>query len=123
MRISNSPLLVCIALLLARPVCAQAPYDGSYVGYLANFSASLSNSSQGCMTFDAPPPVMISDGHAQVSWNDKTLKGDVTEDGALILIMRTGRSEKFVGQIDANGFLRGQYSGPCAYSLAWERKH
>jgi len=121
MRIFNGLTLGCVAFLLARPVFAETPYDGRYVGYFANFSASLSTSSRGCPTLDAPAPFMMSDGHAHVSWNNKTLQGDVTEDGALILIMHSGRSEKFVGRIDADGFLRGQYSGPCAYSLGWER--
>jgi hypothetical protein len=63
----------------------------------------------------------MANGHVQVMWDEKSLEGDITEQGALI--MRSGAAAKFVGQIDPDGILRGQYSGPCIYSLSWQRTH
>jgi len=62
----------------------------------------------------------MADGHVLVRWDDKNLKGDITKQGALI--MHTEADAKFVGKIDPDGILRGQYSGPCVYNLSWQRR-
>jgi hypothetical protein len=107
------------ALVLAGPVCAETPYDGTYIGLMAKF-ISMSNASHGCPTFDTPAPFTVADGHVLIRWDDRDLKGEITKQGELM--MRTEAAAKFVGKSDPDGILRGQYSGPCVYSLSWQRR-
>jgi hypothetical protein len=120
------PMFAAIAFFaVAMPAVAQAQattaFDGSYGGVSAAFSGAMGSSSRVCPNFAAPARLTIAGGHARVKWGDDTLQGDVTPQGALT--MRTASAgSRFDGQIDAQGMLRGSYTGFCAYALVWQKR-
>jgi hypothetical protein len=125
--LTHAYMLTTVAFsVMATPIAARAQataaFDGSYSGVSAALSGAMGSASRSCPNFAAPAPLTIASGHARVKWGDDTLQGDVTPQGALTMRLGSGGG-RLDGQIDAQGALRGSYSGYCAYALVWQRRH
>jgi hypothetical protein len=117
-------LCVLAGVALPMPLAAQgAAFDGTYAGVtLEKAEQKGSMGIRTCPTFRSPPRALsIAGGVARFPWGpDNMLEGSVTPQGALV--MRTPHGQRFDGQIDAQGTVRGQITGTCTYSIVWQKK-
>jgi hypothetical protein len=111
--------------LLGTPVAAQAPapataFDGRYVGVSIEVSKSGSHPGRCPATSGRPAPLVISNGVVRTpgkGW----WEGTVSSQGAVV--MHNPNSLRVDAQIDAQGNVRGQYSGPsCILTYVWRRQ-
>ena len=117
-------LLAIPASALATPVAAQAPapttaFDGKYVGVSRESSKAGSTPGAKCLPRGVPDTLTITNGVVRSkvypSW-----EGAVNPQGALV--MRSTSSMRVDAQIDPQGTIRGQYSGPaCIYTYVWQK--
>jgi hypothetical protein len=124
-----------LALMLS--AAAQSPqatsaFDGTYVGVSAENKSSGNTLGGGrartqgyagaraCQDSRAPARLTITNGHAEVSWGDRMLEGQVTPQGALT--MSTGYGQRFEGRIDDQRVVKGQVVGYCVYNVTWRKQ-
>jgi opacity protein-like surface antigen len=118
-------LLVTATMMVATPVAAQTTtaFDGGYAGVSLEKAAEKGMSGRKtCPMFRSPPAALsIAGGVARFPWGqDNMLEGSVTPEG--VLVMRTPHGQRFDGQIDAQGAIRGQVTGVCSYSMVWQKR-
>lgn len=117
------PALAVIGLSL--PVAAQTPapitaFDGRYVGVSIEVSSSGSNPGHCPAVNGKPAPLVITNGNVRTpgkGW----WEGTVSPQGAVV--MHNPNSIRVDAQIDAQGTVRGQYSGPsCITTYVWRKQ-
>jgi hypothetical protein len=121
-------LVTIAAFALPMPAAAQAPapaptttaFDGVYFG-----SRTLEEAYEGkswvhfCLTTRTIAPLTIVNGIAGTQWGGTT-EGSVSPQG--VLVMRAPLGQRFDGQIDSQGTIRGRMnSGFCSYQLVWQK--
>jgi hypothetical protein len=118
-------LLTIMPFALAAPAAAQAPapttaFDGRYVGVSIEISKSGSHPGRCPAENGRPTPLIITNGVVRTP--GKTWwEGTVSPQGAII--MHKPNSLRVDAQIDAQGTIRGQYSGPaCITTYVWRRQ-
>jgi hypothetical protein len=125
-------LLGCATLLLtimifvsAVPVAAQAPapttaFDGRYLGVSIEVSKSGSHPGRCPAVNGKPPPLVIKSRDVRTpgkGW----WEGTVSPEGAVV--MHNPNSLRVDAQIDAQGTIRGKYSGPsCILTYVWRKQ-
>jgi hypothetical protein len=118
-RISLAATLVAIALPAAAQ--AQAAFDGTYAGVSATLGGTMSGRrANACPESFVPAPLTISGGHAQTKWGAEPMEGTVSPQGAVV--MHSALSGRLEAQIDAQGGVKGGYSGACFYAVVWQRR-
>ena len=118
-------LTIVAATVLTMPVAAQAPaptttaFDGTYAGVSADVSKSTAHGRQ-CPRESVPDALSIKNGAIRSKGGDRW-KGTVTQQGGLVI--RNKRSMRVDAQIDAQGTISGQYSGPaCMVIYVWRKQ-
>jgi hypothetical protein len=110
-------------LALATPVAAQAPaptaYDGTYAGVSMDVTKATPESTN-CPRGGVPAPLTISNGTVKPP-SGKGWTGTVSPEGALVI---TNQYAMHVhAQIDPQGVVAGQYSGPqCIVKYVWRKQ-
>ena len=110
------------------PTNTTPTFDGTYTGVtVQNVAGGSITPGGGVASINCPnytvaslPPVIISNGLAQLQAIGLTFQGYVTPQGALR--MSSGVGQTFQGQIDNRNVLSGQVLGRCAYDLSWQRR-
>jgi hypothetical protein len=117
-------LSVLAACAFAMPTGAQAPtpattaFDGVYKG-VSRESSAYAEARQQCPPGpSAPDALTITNGIARTA---EGLEGTVSPQGGLVL--RTPRSFRIDGQIDAQGTIRARGSGTrCTVTYVWQKQ-
>ena len=120
---SASPVLTPASYALGSAASTTAAFDGTYTfTAVRNISrgGALRDPGEGqtCPDYTASP-LVISKGLAQFDVRNIRFQGYVTPQGSLA--MSTGVGQKFVGQIDPQGVIKGSVTGGCAYDASWQR--
>ena len=119
-------LLTIAALTLATPVAAQAlaptttTFDGRYVGISIEVSKAGSNAGRCPAVNGKAAPLVITNGVVRTpgkGW----WEGTISPQG--VVVMHNPNSLRVDAQIDAQGTIRGQYSGPaCITTYVWRKQ-
>ena len=118
-------LLTIAASGLAMPAAAQAPapttaFDGKYVGVSRESSKAGSSPGAKCQPNGVPAPLTIRNGLIGKP-GSKGWEGTVNPQGGLT--MRSASTPRVDGQIDSQGTLTAQYSGPaCITTFVWRKQ-
>jgi hypothetical protein len=118
-------LLMTAASALAMPAAAQAPapttaFDGKYVGVSRESSKAASSPAAKCLPIGVPAPLTIRNGVIGKPGGEGW-EGTVSPQGGLT--MRNANSLRVDGQIDPQGTLTAQYSGPaCIMTFVWRKQ-
>jgi hypothetical protein len=118
-------LLAILGLAVAMPASAQAPapttaFDGKYVGVSRQSSKSGSNPGAKCTPNGVPAPLRIKNG-VIAGAGSGGWEGSVSPQGRFM--MRNARSARIDGQIDPQGNIKAQYSGPvCIVTYVWRKR-
>jgi hypothetical protein len=122
----RAALLLSIAASgLAMPAAAQAPppttpFDGKYVGVSRESSKAGSSPGAKCQPNGVPAALTIRNGLIENA-GGKGWAGTVNPQGGLT--MRSASTPRVDGQIDSQGTLIGQYSGPaCITTFVWHKQ-
>jgi hypothetical protein len=127
-----SILLAFVACILVTPAAAQAPaptttvFDGAYLGVSRTFEEATVPAHEGrtwthfYSSYGLPAPLTIVNGVARTQWVG-TAEGSVSPQGALAI--RNQRFSRVDAQIDPQGTVKGQYSGPgCTTMFVWRKQ-
>jgi len=118
-------LLTIAASGLAMPAAAQAhapttAFDGKYVGVSRESTKAGSSPGAKCQPNGVPAPLTIRNGLIG-SRGSKGWEGTVNPQGGLT--MRSASTPRVDGQIDPQGTLTAQYSGPaCITTFVWHKQ-
>jgi hypothetical protein len=119
-------LLTVVVFASAAPAAAQTSsppsgFDGRYVGVSIEVSKSASKARGHCPAANGKPaPLVITDGIVRTAGKE-WWEGTVSPQGAVV--MHNPNSLRVDAQIDAEGTVRGQYSGPsCISTYVWRRQ-
>jgi hypothetical protein len=110
---------------LGTPVAAQAPapttaFDGRYVGVSIEVSNSGSHPGRCPAVGGKPAPLVITNGVVRTP-GEGWWEGTVNPQGAVV--MHNPKSLRVDAQIDTQGTIHGQYSGPsCITTYVWRRQ-
>ena len=116
-----------VSYAMGSPANTTPAFDGKYMGLTVqnvaggSITPGASTASVSCPNYTASslPPVIISNGLAQLQAIGLTFQGYATAQGALR--MSSGVGQTFEGQIDNRNVLSGQVVGRCAYNLSWQK--
>jgi hypothetical protein len=119
-------LMTIMVLASAVPAAAQSPaptpsgFDGRYVGVSIEVSKAGSNAGRCPAANGKPAPLVITNGVVRTpgkGW----WEGTVSPQG--VVVMHNPNSLRVDAQIDAQGTIRGQYSGPaCITTYVWRKQ-
>jgi hypothetical protein len=118
-------LLTLMISASAAPAVAQTSsspsgFDGRYVGVSIEVSKSGSNPGRCPAVNGKPAPLVITNGVVRTpgkGW----WEGTVSPQG--VVVMHNPNSLRVDAQIDAQGTIRGQYSGPaCITTYVWRKQ-
>ena len=117
-------LLALAVIGLSLPVSAQTPattaFDGRYLGVSIEVSNSASHPGHCAPVGGRPAPLVITNGVVRTpgkGW----WEGTVSPQG--VIVMHNPNSLRVDAQIDAQGTIRGQYSGPsCINTYVWRKQ-
>jgi hypothetical protein len=118
--------MVAAACAIAMQAAAQAPpptttaFDGKYAGVSRESSKAGSNPGAKCPPSGIPAPLTIKNGVFGTS-GGQGWEGTVSPLGALV--MHNGGSMRVDGQIDSQGTISANYSGPaCIVTYVWRKR-
>ena len=113
------------ACVLAAPVAAQTPspttaFEGRYVGVSIEVSSSGSNAGHCAPANGRPAPLVLANGVVRPP-GTQWWTGTVNPQGAIV--MHNPNSMRVDAQIDAQGTIRGEDSGPsCINTYVWRKQ-
>jgi hypothetical protein len=117
-------LVTVAGLALAMPVAAQAPapataYDGTYAGVSMDVTKANPEATH-CPRGGVPAPLTINNGVVKPA-SGKGWTGTVSPDGSLVI--QNQYAMHVHAQIDPQGMVTGQYSGPqCIVKYVWQKR-
>jgi hypothetical protein len=118
-------LMTIMVFASAAPAAAQSPapttaFDGRYVGVSIEVSKSGSHPGRCPAENGKPAPLVITNGVVHTpgkGW----WEGTVSPQG--VVVMHKPNSLRVDAQIDTEGTIRGQYSGPsCIWTYVWRKQ-
>lgn len=116
-------LLVALAVRAAAqtPGPTTAAFDGRYAGVSMTSAHTSSFPGWKCaLPRSVPLPLTIANGVVRQPWKNGW-QGAVSPQGHLV--MRNDIAVRFEGDIDGQGVIRGQISGPhCTTTITWQRQ-